>query len=195
MRGITTKTPERVAEAQRLRAEGTSCRMIAERMEVSYQTISSWLNDPDLSKSRARKKRYAGLCVDCGARTSGSEGRRTELRCNGCANRMSWSTRKVWTRAAIVHAIQEWEKRYGEPPAQSDWNPWHARHRLHDEERAQRGERANATGACPTHMTVHNIFGSWGAALQAAGFESREPHGSNKNAKRRRSRHQATVAQ
>ena len=63
MRGITTKTPERVAEARRLREQGFLLREIAERLDVSAKTVDTWLQDPTGAKLRARKDSYAQPCV------------------------------------------------------------------------------------------------------------------------------------
>lgn len=74
-----------VRETQRLRAEGWSVRKIAEHFDRSYGAVQTWLNDPDLSKQRARRARYQGTCEDCGARTDGSNGKaKAPTLCNRC---------------------------------------------------------------------------------------------------------------
>lgn len=187
MRGKTVKTPERVAEARRLRdEEGLIVREIAVRLGVAPGTITAWLIDPDGSRLRARKDSYAGTCVDCGAPTSGSEGHREEPRCQECANVKRGAEAKVWTREAIVLAIQEWAAVWGEPPAVADWRPWKARHSLRDEERARRAEREIAAGRCPSASKVYDEFGTWTAALRAAGVEARARYGGGGNELRRR---------
>lgn len=82
-----------------------------------------------------------------------------------------------------MDAIQEWAELYGEPPAIPDWNAWQARHELGDEARAVRHEGSG----WPSHTTVYYHFGSWGAALEAAGFDARPAHGGGGNQLRRRS--------
>jgi hypothetical protein len=94
-------------------------------------------------------------------------------------------TRKKWTREAIVAAIQAWADEYGEPPAQPDWTPATAR-AMGDEPRAQRFEAT--AGRFPGHMTVIGEFGSWNAAITAAGFTPRPSGGGGGNELRRRSR-------
>lgn len=184
-RGYPVKTPERVREARWLRDhEGWTLREIGERYGVATSTVDAWLQDPDGIALRARKDFYAAPCVDCGAPTSGSEGRRREPRCQSCAN--IHADRKVWPRQVIIDAIQAWAREYGEPPAAPDWNPWHARSVFGDEERAARFERDNAAGKYPSFITVIDAFGSWNAGIKAAGFTSRPAHGGGVNVQRRR---------
>jgi HNH endonuclease len=56
-----------------------------------------------------------------------------------------------WTREEIVVAIQRWAEQYGEPPAYTDW--------------------PRSTQAHPMANTVIKVFGSWRAALRAAGYD------------------------
>jgi Homing endonuclease associated repeat len=130
---------------------------------------------------RCRKASYGDPCVDCGKRTCyGAESARIpEPRCPTC----SVNHLKIWTCEAIVCAIQEWAAEYGEPPAICDWNAWQSR-ALGDEERARRYEAGK--GRWPCHQKVYQEFGSWNAAVEAAGFEGRAAHGGNGNWRRRR---------
>ncbi len=186
-RGVTVKSAENVALAQQLRAEGLTYREIGERFGVNVHTASDWVNDPAGRQLRARKDRHAKPCVDCGTQTSGGEVRTEEPRCHPCAVVKSGAEAKVWTRSAIILAIGEWAAQYGEPPAVPDWSPFAARHQLHDEERAQRCERAKAAGEHPSYQTVIREFGSWNAAIEAAGFTPRAVGGWAANTARRRS--------
>lgn len=137
---------------------------------------------------RCRKAQYAGTCVDCGAPTSGSEGRRAEPRCPPCTAIKNGLERTVWTRETIIAAIRDWATKYGEPPGAFDWQPWSARNVIHDELRARRFE--DAGGRWPSITAVCGVFGSWNAAIEAAGFAARAPHGGGGNvARRRRNRH------
>jgi hypothetical protein len=56
-------------------------------MGASPRTVGDWLNDPDGSRTKARKERYRGTCLDCGGPTTGGLGRgpNAPLRC-----RRSW---------------------------------------------------------------------------------------------------------
>lgn len=84
---------------------------------------------------------------------------------------------RAWNHDLIVDAIQRWATETGAPPASSDWNP--ARGRLMAQsalakarawhERIQRFE----AGSYPSVNTVRQEFGSFSAALEAAGIASR----------------------
>lgn len=161
---------ELVTAAVDLRAQGLIVREIAERLGVSRSYAYELLTDPDGTRAKERKARYAGECVDCGAHTSGSEGRRAEPRCRACAR----LGKGRWTKEELIARIREWNTIYGEPPAAPDWTPSKARH-MNDEARARRYEEAE--GHWPGHMTLVNHFGSWNAAIAAAGFTPRVPDG------------------
>lgn len=193
-RGLTTKTPERVAAAQQMRSDGMSWRAICEALAVARPTAEAWVKDPDGTKLRARKDSYASKCIDCGGPTSGSEGRREEPRCLACANVKSGFAAKIWTREAVVLAIHEWAAEYGEPPAGADWNGWEARHRLNDADRADRYERDLSAGRCASHTAVIKAFGTWNAAIKAAGYEPRTSGGGGGNEARKRSVRARTAA-
>lgn len=130
-----------------------------------------------------RKSQYAAACVDCGAPTSGGEGRKADPRCGHCANIKAGRDRKVWTREAIIIAIQEWAVTYGDYPGLADFVPTTAR-RHRDFARAQRFVAAE--GRYPHGNTVIAEFGSWNAAIRSAGFEPRVANGGAGNADRRR---------
>jgi hypothetical protein len=132
--------------------------------------------------NRCRKHSYGQPCIDCGARTSyGAESAHVDdPRCSLCA-RLYY---KVWTREAILCAIQEWSAEHDEPPAIADWNAWQTR-TWHDDKRAQRYQQEK--NRWPSHMTVAHEFGTWSAAIKAAGFQPRANHGGAGNELRRRS--------
>lgn len=71
-----------------------------------------------------------------------------------------------WTRERIVEAVILWNDRYGAPPTAFDWNAAWAR--KHNDSRA-------LDFLWPWIGTVQNKFGSWNAAIAAAGFSTREP--------------------
>lgn len=62
---------------------------------------------------------------------------------------------KKWTKESIKDVIREWAKIYGEPPLSADWaGPYRP-------------------FWVPTTHTVRHYFGTWNAAIQAAGFQPR----------------------
>ncbi len=180
---------EKIAEATRLRAEGLTLKAIGERFGVSPQTVLRWTdaeyNARSLATARALKESYRGTCVDCGASTNGSDGPgKASKRCVPCGAIKSGAERTVWTREVLITRIQEWASIHGEPPAMADWNPTRARNFLHDEERARRFE--DADGYYPWMTLVVRVFGSWNAAIAAAGFKPRPRYGGEGNELRRR---------
>jgi ribosomal protein S27E len=58
----------------------------------------------------------------------------------------------VWTKRAIIAALRDATRRRGEPPSARDWE----KHR-------------------PPARTVTRVFGTWNAALEAAGLPTRAP--------------------
>lgn len=75
-------------------------------------------------------------------------------RCPTCGGR-----RVTWSPDRILDAAHEWAKVHGEPPKRRDW----------------------ATGArgpnYPGTRTVSDVFGSWNAMIEAAGFAPRQRGG------------------
>jgi hypothetical protein len=152
-RGHTAKTTERVARANELRAQGATLKEIAMELGVAVSTIDSWLNDPDGSRKKARVDGYRKPCARCGTLCNGSHGHvEDDMFCRDCAP----YEYRIWTREAIVLAIQEWaEDHGGVPPRAGDW-------------KSRTDERR-----WPYVFSVTTYWGSWNAAIQAAGFEPR----------------------
>lgn len=135
---------ERVREAQRLRADGLLFREIAERMGVALSTVDAWLNDPDGSRLRARQASYAGKCDTCGGPTNGHDGPgRAPTTCLTCL---------TWTPDAILEALRTWGEVHGSAPREEDF------------------DRGGYWGV-PSTAPIKRIFGTWNAALLAAGYE------------------------
>ena len=70
----------------------------------------------------------------------------------------------------VLRAIVEWNRRYGVPPTQSDWDTSRAA-RSGQEWRIVR----NQAGDWPSFNTVRRHFGTMSRAVQAAGLEARKP--------------------
>lgn len=109
-RGTTRKTPERVAEAIRLREEeGLIYREIGERLGVSTGTAFEWCADPDGSRLRARKAGYRGACIKCGATTSGCNGPgKAPLRCIPCGQEHVAEVKRAGHRAMVERVERLW---------------------------------------------------------------------------------------
>jgi hypothetical protein len=68
----------------------------------------------------------------------------------------------------IIDEMWRWAELFGAPPAAVDWNAWHRRRW------PWRDERYQATGRTwPASQWVVQVFGSWNAALVAAGYRPR----------------------
>lgn len=159
--------PQRVRlQAEMLRAAGHSDGAIARELGVPRSTVQRWFDPDCLTKQRERFKRYSGTCVDCGARTSGCNGReKAPERCYPCTTAFL----KTWTREAIIAAIRLFVHRYGRIPSAVDWNTTYARNAGHPE----LAERFYADGDYPQTGIVQREFGSWNAGIAAAGFTPR----------------------
>ena len=175
---------EKARQAQALRDQGLLLREIAERMGAKLATVHAWIADPDGSKLRARKDSYRGTCRECGAPTSGHAGpsKAAEL-CASCNGRLQGGKNRLWTQELVVARIREWNDIYGEPPAGPDWMPAKAR-AINDPERERRF--LDAKGHWPNVVSVIRLFGTWNAAITAAGFTPRAPHGGGGNGQRQR---------
>jgi hypothetical protein len=75
-----------------------------------------------------------------------------------------------WTEAAIVEALRRWVTQYGEVPTRVDWDRGMRRLRGHEAKLARLDAHR---GRLPSPTPVLARFGSWEAALAAAGFEAR----------------------
>jgi hypothetical protein len=60
-----------------------------------------------------------------------------------------------WSKDSIKIAIRDWTNIYGEPPLSNDW------------------QGPYRPDWVPSTHTVHDHFGTWNAAIQAAGFKPR----------------------
>lgn len=116
---------------------------------------------------------YAGECCDCGASTCGDGGRASApKRCAPCAH-AEQAAQSYWQPELILTRIREWNARYGSPPTAADWNPALIRS-------AVRRDAVRATfdaGDWPYVTEVVRRFGSWNAAIKAAGCTPRKSGG------------------
>ena len=153
-----TVTPGRLALAERaqaLRAEGAPYAQVATALGISRSYASGLVNDPTGEKERKRKLRYCGVCEDCGAPTSGHAGRALAPRC--CA-RCTWRRQheqRRWTREVVVEAIRRFAVEHDRQPTWTEW--------VRSDARAD---------GYPSVGVVLREWGSWAAAVEAAGFEA-----------------------
>lgn len=107
------------------------------------------------SEGCRKRSLYSGTCIDCGART-GYSGHGTDAseRCTACAGARA----TVWTRGGIVNAIRAFAAHEGRQPSALEW-------------------QRSRPSTYPATATVLNVFGSWNAAIRAAGFEPQAARG------------------
>jgi DNA-binding CsgD family transcriptional regulator len=80
------------------------------------------------------------------------------------------ATRIRWTETLIIEAINDWVARYGDVPARIDWDRHMSRRRGHVAKVARLQAHPRPV---PTPTPVLARFGSWEAALTAAGHRPR----------------------
>lgn len=101
----------------------------------------------------------------------------------GYHRRARWSQGGTWPRERIEEAIRDWAALFGEPPRSSEWTPAPARGGGHVGLAARRWR--NEHPRWPSRGTVCHAFGTWNAALRAAGFR---PHREVQRARHRAQR-------
>lgn len=74
---------------------------------------------------------------------------------------------KHWTRARMISAIKSWNARHGEPPRVNEW--------LRPSRKQYFAGTPKVIRSYPTVPAVMTEFGSWNAAMAAAGLEPRRP--------------------
>jgi hypothetical protein len=139
---------ERVAETLRLRADGLRWAEIGELLGIAPDT--------------ARRYIHVHACERCGEPVLAA---RSAL-CRRCssAGRSRWG--RPFTDQEIITAIRAWHRLERRPPTRTDWQPT-------DKRGHPRWERE-----CPRWPPASHVirrFGSWNAALQAAGFNRPRP--------------------
>lgn len=155
---------ERHQQILTLKAAGHTGREISEILGIGYSTVYNRLADPTGAKQRARRQRYQRPCPDCGTLMDGSNGHaKSPAHCRSCATH---HIEKLWTRDIIIDCIRDYNDQYGHPPSARDWNPGMARKHYRDDI----SDRFYEDACWPNQTTVNVVFGSWNAAMTAAGF-------------------------
>lgn len=161
------RTPERIELARELREDGKTYVEAGALLGVSHQTVHAWLTDPDGTAREARRATYRGVCEDCGTATSGAGGRKQSAppRCRTCAGAHIRKLSREW----VIASIRDWVQLFGAPPSAQDWNQAMARRNG----RTDLVDRYEQTGReWPSTTLAQDNFGSWNAALAAAGVET-----------------------
>jgi len=78
----------------------------------------------------------------------------------------------LYSRAELLDAMRRWSRLYGCAPVRTDWDPVRARQRCDPDLVAVKVERYRS-GQWPSADSVRNRFGSFGAAIAAAGLHPR----------------------
>lgn len=152
-------------EARALRQKEMTGEEIAKHLGISRSYAFSLIHDPTGSKEKARKKSYAGICLDCGRMTDGSNGKKKAPKyCYRCAPVHAGKRRTTWTKEVILQRAKDWNDIYGRPPRVVDW------HRT-----TNRTKGMADADKWPWFTDVCRKFGSWGNMLEEAGFQRRRP--------------------
>lgn len=153
-------TPERRALADRirgLRGEGLTQIAVARRLGISRSYVSDLERDPDGLLAAARKDSYREPCPECGTLMDGSNGRKGPSLCATCMHAKQ-AAAKVWTREAVIAAIQGWALKHGRPPTSTEWINGSEDHPA----RSSVYRSSKSTRTAP--------FATWNEAIIAAGF-------------------------
>jgi Homing endonuclease associated repeat len=138
---------ERVEAAQRMHATGVGTGVIADELGVGAETVRKYLR--------------ASRC-DC-ARNWMIKG----PRCTECARedavRVAAARRRRWDGEEVIAAVREWAALEGQAPSSEAWLG--GRH--------ARGRWAREYPRWPSTAVVSSRFGSWNAALAAAGLPAK----------------------
>jgi uncharacterized protein (DUF433 family) len=147
-----------------MRRDGASLQAIGERYGVTRERIRQIVVDnyPDITLKMAQDRKQESIrlrtCPECGGRKSISANK-----CHACLT----AEKTKWTQERIIAAMQEYHRRYGKTPSCTEWNPALARWRKTS---ADAADRFYADGCWPHVQTVIRRFGSWTAAIEAAGL-------------------------
>lgn len=165
---VRARRRRRVARAVALSEQGLTRPEIAARLGIAHVTVSGYLRDPDGKKGRAYRAGRTGVCESCGGTTSNP----AKTTCADCARARGPGPRRLWTKETVVAAIKAWVLTYGAPPRISDWGGANATPEQRARyQRLRLGRTHNKTaGRVPSAATAITLFGTWGAAIRAAGY-------------------------
>ena len=146
-----------------LRAQGLVWREIGERLGISLQTAHEYATDPTGEKAHARKTK--ARCRDCGTSIRSDHPSYPQLRCVPCDSAHRRTSYKAW----VIDRIQDWADRFGDPPTASDWNRAPSTRANHPAAALRQDDASDQEWPCTNGARL--VFGSWNAAIRAAGYE------------------------
>ena len=160
MRAHRTDDDPDVVGARLMREDGYSLIEIAETFGVSRPTVHRWVDPRGLSWDRERslawKKRQKQPCRKCGVLLAWDSG---EHYCRSCFDGFARAERMEW----VVRALRWWNETHDRPPGAMQWST--------TAERERAGALVVFEGRrLPYTSEVLRDFGSWNAAIRAAGL-------------------------
>lgn len=151
---------ERQERAKRMRARGMLLREIAEELACSTTEVMRLLDPERRERHRQQtndaKHRRRGTCERCGSDTkySGKGSVAVSRVCKACAP----DEYRKWDEKAIIAAIRRWETAHGSQPVSREWLI-----------------SSPENSGYPDVGVIQKRFGSWNAAIKAAGYEPLPP--------------------
>lgn len=189
---VANRSRAELAEhALALREIGYLYREIADMLGISRSYAASLITDPTGVHEMERKKRYGGVCVDCGAGTDGSKGRyKAPLRCSDCRCALQHEDR-YWNRETVVSWFREFARLFGRGPAVVDVAQARSiQYGLSATRRAEAEETRATMGRLglkwPHPAVVSRECGSWDEALRLAGLPPNATGGAAHRSRTRR---------
>ena len=148
------------------RRRGESYRLTCEQLGISRTYYYDLLHDPTGAKIKARRDSYRQPCPRCGTPMNGSNGRngKAPKLCTRCKHKDEHEGRR-WTPEAIIEAIRYFEAIHGRPPTAPEFSP-----ALNGHVQRTAVDYANREEGLPSFGVVVREFGTWNAAIKAAGF-------------------------
>lgn len=163
------KARPQVVEAVELLRQGFTVEEIAKRLGIAKNTAYQRFTDPTDERNIARKRRNYRPCLNCG---------QPMYPYNGASLCASCHLEDVHERSVawLVAEIRYWHELYGRPPTATEWTPAPSvKCRISPERWREIERRHREDGPWPWVGVVVHTFGSWSAAIAAAGFSPLRP--------------------
>ena len=141
---------------------------------VCHAPIENKPNGPrrEYCSQKCRREKYRGTCTRCGGSAAQmarpTSGDKSGIICLDCHH----IERHENGRAAAIDSIRDWHSRYGEVPSAADWQIYSPSvARRYSVERLYTILERHRDRDWPHPHGVLQLFGSWNAAIKAAGLE------------------------